>query len=108
VERARAAARGGEPPAAANIKVADAVPVSLSCPDGSAGAAYDLPDGRISVVIVPSGVTMSTQADGGVRAEAPTSDGRRLVVLSEPVSPGGSAPYGSDVRQLAADLGQLY
>jgi hypothetical protein len=108
VDRELAAALAGELPAAAKVKVADAVPVSLSCPDGSAGAAFDLPDGRISVVIVPSGVTMSTQADGGVRAEAPTSDGRRLVVLSEPVSPGGTAPYGSDVRQLAADLGQLY
>ena len=107
VDRELAAALAGELPAAANIKVNDAIPVSLTCPRGSRGAAFDLPSGRISVVLFPSGVTMTTQASG-VQAQAPTTDGRRVLVLSEPVSPGGAAPFSTDVQQYATDLGQLY
>jgi hypothetical protein len=107
VDRELAAALAGELPAAANIKVDDAIPVSLTCPRGSRGAAFDLPGGRISVVLFPASVTMATDASG-VQAQAPTGDGRRVLVLSEPVSPGGTAPFGTDVQQYATDLGQLY
>jgi hypothetical protein len=107
VDRELAAALAGELPAAANVKVDDAIPVSLTCPAGSRGAAFDLPGGRISVIIFPAGVTLDTGASG-VQAQAPTDDGRRVLVASQPVSPGGTAPFGSDVQQYATDLGQLY
>ncbi|MFC4858887.1 hypothetical protein [Actinophytocola glycyrrhizae] len=108
VDRELAAALAGELPAAARIKVDDAVPVSLSCPTGATGAAYDLPGGRISVVILPDDVMIATQRPDGVRADAPTDDGRQVFVVSEPVSPNGTAPFGSDIQRIATDLGQLY
>lgn len=108
VDRELAAALAGELPAAANVKVDDAIPVSLSCPKGATGAAYELPAGRISVVLLPGNVTMTTQSTGGVEADAPTEDGRQVLVLSEPVSPGDTVPFGSDIDRIADELGQLY
>jgi len=107
VDRELAAALAGELPAAANIEFADAVPVSFNCPQGAVGAAYDLPSGRFSAVVVPDNVTMTTQVIG-VQAEAPIDDGRTVVVVSEPATPSGAAPYASDVQQIATRLGQLY
>jgi hypothetical protein len=108
VDRELAAALAGELPAAASIGIADAIPVSLSCPSGATGAAYDLPGGRISVVLIPDDVMLTTQSTTGVQAEAPTDDGRRVLLVSEPVSPGGTAPFGSDIQRIATELGQLY
>ena len=51
---------------------------------------------------------LTTDAVSGVQAEAPTDDGRRVLVVSEPVSPGGTAPFGSDLQRIANELGQLY
>lgn len=107
VDRELAAALAGELPAAAKIKVGDAVPVSLSCPEGATGAAYDLPNGRISVILMPDDVMMTT-GSLGTQADAPTDDGRQVFVVSEPVSQGGVAPFGSDIQRIATDLGQLY
>jgi hypothetical protein len=107
VDRELAAALAGELPAAANVKVDDAVPVSLSCPAGSRGAAFDLTSGTISVVLLPAGVTMATQTSGA-QAQAPTDDGRRVLVLSEPVGQGGTAPFETDLQRYATELGQLY
>ncbi|MGB3442950.1 MAG: hypothetical protein WBA97_29765 [Actinophytocola sp.] len=108
VDRELAAALAGELPAAASIKVDAAMPVSLSCPKGATGAAFDLPGGRISVLLLPGNVVLSAQATDGVQADAPTDDGRQVFLVSEPVSPGGAAPFGSDIEQIARELGQLY
>ncbi|MBB4906520.1 hypothetical protein [Actinophytocola algeriensis] len=108
VDRELAAALAGELPAAANVDFADAIPVSVTCPQDAIGAAYDLPGGRVSVIVIPDDVMLTTQTSGGTRAEAPTDDGRRVFVVSEPVSPGGTAPFGSDIQRIATELGQLY
>jgi hypothetical protein len=107
VDRELAAALAGELPAAAKVKVADAVTVSSSCPTGATGAEYDVSSGRIIVLLIPGDVMMTTQ-DAGAHAEVSTSDGRRLVVLSEPATSGGVAPFGSDLQRIATQLGQLY
>jgi hypothetical protein len=110
VDRELAAALAGELPAAANIKVADALPVSLSCPPGSAGARYDLPDGRITIIMTQPGVMLPTWRlqDGSVDAQSTASRGQGVAVVSEPFSPGGQAPFAADVEQIASDLGKLY
>jgi len=107
VDRELAAALAGELPAAAKVEIDEAVPVSLSCPEGGVGAAFDLPDGRISVLLVPGDV-MTTTTSRGVQSDARTGDGRQVVVVSEPISTGGTAPFGSDIARIATDLGQLY
>jgi hypothetical protein len=109
VDRELAAALAGELPAAANVTADDAIPVSLSCPTGSTGAAFDLPGGRITVILFPADVTMFTSASSGVLAEVPTNRGRQVVFLaSEPVSQGGAAPFGSDIHRIAKELGERY
>lgn len=108
VDRELAAALAGELPAAAKVKVDDAIPVSLSCPEGATGAAYDLPGGRISVILMPDDVALTTNTTRGAQADAPTTDGRQVLLVSEPVSASGTAPFGSDIERIATELGQLY
>lgn len=107
VDRELAAALAGELPAAANIKIADAEPVAVSCPEGATGAAYDVPGGRITVLVVPSSVIMATK-EPGVLADVPTDGGRRVIVLSEPAAAGDSAPFGTDLQRIATELAQVY
>jgi hypothetical protein len=108
VDRELAAALAGELPAAAKVKVDDAIPVSLSCPEGATGAAYDLPGGRISVILMPDDAALTTTSMRGTQADAPTTDGRQVFLVSEPVSASGTAPFGSDIERIATELGQLY
>lgn len=108
-DRGLAAALAGELPAAANVKVDDAVPVAMSCPDDAVGAAFDLPGGRISVVLLPADGVVSEDAEAAVSAgRAVTTTGREVVVLSEPTDPGGRTPYDIDLTRLATTLARLY
>ena len=110
VDRELAAALAGELPAAANVKIEQAVLVTITCPVGARGAAFDLPDGRVSIVLTPTDVTLATdvQAEDKVFAEAPASRDRHVYVVSEPVAGERAAPFGSDIEGIAAKLGQLY
>jgi len=109
-DRELAAALAGELPAAANLKVADALPVSLSCPTEVEGASYELPTGRITVLRAEAGVTLPTWSlqSGSVEARSTTSTGRTVVVISEPFSPGEPGPFADEVNRVAVDLGKLY
>ncbi len=109
-DRELAAALAGELPAAANLKVDDALPVSLNCPVDVAGARYDVPDGRITIMRAEPGVTLPTWSlrSGSIEARAPTSTGRTVIVVSEPYSTGEPAPYADEIQRAATDLGKLY
>jgi hypothetical protein len=108
VDRELAAALAGELPAAANIKIDDAVPLSY-CPDGATGAAFNLPDGQLSVYLLPSDGSMTLDSSSGaLQANAPTSDGRQVVVMSMPLAVGDSVPYGSDLPKFARDVARIY
>jgi hypothetical protein len=109
VDRELAAALAGELPAAANVKVGDARPVELSCIVGIRAAAFDLPDGRITVLLVPADTATSMESSWpGVQASVTTDDGSLLVVASEPTIAGGVAPLSADLGRIAAELAQLY
>jgi len=110
VDRELAAALAGELPAAANIKVDDAVPLS-TCVDGAVGGAeFSLPDGQISVYRVPSNtaVTLDSADSGAVQASSPTSDGGRVVVLSVPIAVGEPVPYQTDLPRFARSIARIY
>jgi len=113
-DRELAAALAGELPAAANLDPADAFPVTLYCPQGSAGAAYKVSEngqfGTLYVVVVQPDVTTPewTTTPGTERGEWTDSDGRNWVVLSEPLTDGGVAPYGTDVQHVATELARTH
>jgi len=109
-DRELAAALAGELPAAANLKVADALPVSLSCPVDVEGARYDLPDGRLTIMRAEPGVTLPTWSlqSGAIEARSTTSTGRTVIVVSEPYSPGEPGPFADEIHRVAADLGKRY
>jgi hypothetical protein len=109
VDRELAAALAGELPAAANVKAGDAVPVSLSCGSATTGAAFDLPDGRLNVLLVPaSDMAFTATSSGSAQALAPTSDGRQVLVVSEPASQGDTVPYEADLSRFARDVAKIY
>jgi len=109
VDRELAAALAGELPAAAGIKANDAVPVSMSCGGDTTGAAFDLPEGRLNVLLVSASDTAFTAASSGsAQALAPTSDGRQVLVVSEPASAGDAAPYEADLSRFARDIARIY
>ena len=109
VDRELAAALAGELPAAANVKAAEAVPVTLYCGDEDSGAAFNLPDGTLSVVLLSaSEKVLADTAPDGARATAYTSDGRQVLVVSEPASAGDSAPYTSELSRFAAEVARIY
>ncbi len=110
-DRELAAALAGELPAAANVKVADAQSVELSCPPGSVGAMYRVVDsgqsGSFSAVVVRPDAAPPNWSNlpiGTQRAEAISADGRTVVVLSEPRLDGEFAPFGGDVQQVANEI----
>lgn len=111
-DRELAAALAGELPAAAQVDSADAVAVTLYCDEDFRGAAFDLPDGRISVLLLSGDERALTSADTAgtqsAQAIAPTEDGRLVVVVSEPSSQGGSAPYGTDLSRYATEIAADY
>jgi hypothetical protein len=110
VDRELAAALAGELPAAANVKVVDALPVSLTCPAGSAGASYDLRGGRLTFIMTQPNVMLPTWQlrDGSIDARSTASGGQTIVVVSEPFSSGGAAPFAADIEQFAINLGNRY
>jgi hypothetical protein len=111
VDRELAAPLAGELPAAAHVKAAEAVPVTLACGADDSGAAFNLTDGTLSVVLVSAGdSSLSTMnADvAQVTATATTSDGRQVLVVSEPTSQGESPPYASDLSHFATEVAKIY
>jgi hypothetical protein len=112
-DRELAAALAGELPAAANVREDEAESVELTCPQGSIGALYHVVDsgqsGSVSAVVVPPDVTppeWSNVPIGTQRATANLTDGRTVVVVSEPRMDGGVAPFGNDVQQVANEIAQ--
>ncbi|HEY0449255.1 hypothetical protein [Actinophytocola sp.] len=87
--------------------------MALSCPQNSVGATFAAADqghrGTISVIVVPADVTPPqwTTPAGTQRGEWTANDGRTFVVLSEPIMPGGVAPFGSDVQHVATELSRM-
>jgi hypothetical protein len=109
VDRELAAALAGELPAAANVKADQAVPVTLTCGAGDTGAAFNLPDGTLSVLLTVTGdAAFNEVLPGSALARTSTSDGREVVVVSQPVSEGGSIPYQSELSQFALDVAKIY
>jgi hypothetical protein len=107
VDRELAAALAGELPDTANVKVDDAVPVSWSCVTNASGAEFAVPGGVISVLLTQD--NQLTAFDSGVaQAGASTSDGRYVVVVSMPSGSGGSAPFASDLTQIATEIAKIY
>ncbi|WP_133903925.1 hypothetical protein [Actinophytocola oryzae] len=109
MDRELAAALAGELPAAANIKVDDAVPVSVACPPGARGAAFPLPDGEISVILMPRDTSAATDSGGdGAKATATTTGGLLVLVASTPDSPDDTVPYASDLSRFATAVARIY
>jgi hypothetical protein len=108
VDRELAAALAGELPAAANIKLTEAVPVPFACPPGSRGAAFNLPDGQVSVFLLPDNEMMALDSGSGTaQSSAPTSDGRQVVVMSVPTAD-SDVPYSADLSRFARDIARIY
>lgn len=109
VDRELAAALAGELPATADIKVADASPVTFSCPADSRGAAFILPNGQLSVIRLAVGQTMVFDSSTGTTsADASTSTGGTIVVVSVPATADSPAPYASDLSRFASAVARIY
>ncbi len=109
VGRELAAALAGELPAAANVKVNDALPVSYQCPPGSRGAAFALPDGQISVIMVPANDVLVLDSNAGTRqATSRTSTGSQVIVVSVPAAADSPAPYAADLSHFARVIANIY
>ena len=106
VDRGLAAALAGELPVTANVKVSDARPVS-NCAPGASGAEFTVPGGSISVVMLASGQPLQASASAA-QANAETSDGRQVLVVSVPSHEGGGIPYQSDLTRFAQNIARLY
>lgn len=111
-DRELAAALAGELPAAAQVTADEAIPVEVWCPEGATGAAFRVSEqgqpGTISVIRVQPDTTTPDWATtaGTQRGTSTADDGSTYVVLSEPRSAGGVAPFGSEVQYLATELGR--
>jgi len=109
VDRELAAALAGELPDTANAKVENAVPATWSCPSSGSGAEFTVPGGAISVLLVPANELTALDAGGEfAKADAPTSDGRYVLVISTPSGSGGSVPYESDLARIATEIARIY
>jgi hypothetical protein len=109
VDRELAAALAGELPDTAKVKVDDAVPSAWNCPTSGSGAEFTVPGGLISVLLLPDNELAAFSADEGlVQAQATTSDGRYVLVISMPSSSGGSAPFASDLSRIATEIAKIY
>lgn len=112
-DRELAAALAGELPAAANVTKDDAESVELVCPQGSRGTMFRVVDngqsGSVSAVVLRPDVTTPKWQNlpiGTQRATDTMADGSTVVVISEPGSDGGVAPFGNEVQQVANDIAQ--
>lgn len=109
VDRELAAALAGELPDTANVKVDDAVPVSWSCTANASGAQFTVPGGVISVVLIPANQPTAFDSESGVaQADASTSDGRQVFVVSTPSGSSSSAPFASDLTRIATEIAKIY
>jgi hypothetical protein len=101
-DRELAAALAGELPAAAKLRSSDAVPLPTGCPSGSTGAAFNLPDGLLSVLLLgPDATAPAVAADLAAQATASTANGSTVVVTSAPAVPGQEPPYADELDRLA-------
>jgi hypothetical protein len=107
VDRELAAALAGELPDTANVKVADAVPVSWGCATNASGAEFAVPGGVISVLLMQDNQLTAFES-GAAQADASTSDGRYVVVVSLPSGSDGSAPFVSDLTRIATEIAKIY
>jgi hypothetical protein len=107
VDRELAAALAGELPVSANVKVDDARPSSMSCTMNASGAEFAVPGGSITVLMVPADV-MVVLSGSGAHADASTSDGRHVLVVSAPSNQDDSTPYKSDLARFARNIARLY
>jgi hypothetical protein len=110
VDRELAAALAGELPVTANIQSEDAVPATWSCPSApEGGAEFVVPGGRLTVLLVAANQLMALgPSESAVTAQASTSDGRTVLVISFPSERGGEVPYESDLDRFAADIAADY
>jgi hypothetical protein len=110
VDRKLAAALAGELPVTANITPEDAVPATWSCPSApEGGAEFTVPGGRITVLLVAANQLMAMgPTESVVTAQASTSDGRNVLVISSPSEAGGAVPYESDLNRFATDIAAEY
>jgi hypothetical protein len=108
VDRELAAALAGELPAAANLTIDDAVPPAL-CLNDATGAEFYLPDGQISVYALPpdTAMTLDNADAGAAQASSTTHDGRLVVVMSVPLSPGETVPFESDLARYARNIARI-
>jgi hypothetical protein len=113
-DRELAAALAGELPAAANLRSEDALPVSLSCPADSVGAAYRVVDdgvtGTVSVVVLgpDSSAPDWPMTAETVSAQAQGPKGGTVLVVSEPTESDEPAPYGDELSAVAQELSEAY
>lgn len=107
VDRELAAALAGELPDTANVKVDDALPVSWSCVTNASGAEFAVPGGVISVLLMQDDQVTAFES-AAAQADASTSDGRHVVVVSMPSDSGGSAPFASDLTRIATEIAKIY
>jgi hypothetical protein len=108
VDRELAAALAGELPATAGLTADDAVPLSV-CPVGARGATFYLPDGQLSILVLPAGEVYGLDSSAGsVQTSSPTSTGEQVVVTSTPLSPGAGVPYESRLSSFAREIAQNY
>jgi hypothetical protein len=109
VDRELAAALAGELPDTANVKVDDALPVSWSCATNAPGAEFTVPGGVISVLLLRNDqLTAFNSRSGTAQADAPTSDGRQVLVLSTASGSSGTAPFASDLKRIATEIAKIY
>lgn len=109
VDRELAAALAGELPDTASVKVEDAVPADWSCPTSGSGAEFTVSGGVISVLLLPANeLTAFDAGEGFAQAQASTSDGRYVLVISSPSGSGGSAPFASDLTRIATEIARIY
>lgn len=111
VDRELAAALAGELPATAIPDADAALPVSFTCPANARGAMFTLPDGQISVLLLPPGTTMIFDSSVGSKfgnASVPTSTGGTVEVVSVPAAYGDPIPYVSELNSFATAIAERY
>ncbi|WP_143229803.1 hypothetical protein [Actinophytocola xanthii] len=78
------------------------MPLPSGCPPNASGAAFHVPGGTLSILLVrATEIQIPVAADRGRQATATTKDGWTVVVLSEPAVPGQEPPYADELGRLA-------
>jgi hypothetical protein len=111
-DRGLAAALAGELPAAPSVEWA--IPPDVGCPAGSLGAAFQLTEGGrsgiVSAIIIPGGTEFADpragQPEGTDARQAVTSDGRQVIVVTEPEPGATDPPYLTVLQDMADGLAQ--